>query len=62
MSNPLFICGKTDFGGLSHDVDEKVSSEQIEWGDVIYVMEARQKKRLNALFGPWLAQKLAYLR
>jgi len=49
--------GKADFAGLSHDADEKVSSEHIEWADVIYVMEARQKKRLGALFGPLLKDK-----
>ncbi len=46
--------GKADFAGLSHDADEKVSSEHIEWADVIYVMEARQKKRLSGAFGPLL--------
>jgi len=49
--------GKADFAGLSHDADERVSSEHIEWADVIYVMEARPKKRLNALFGPRLGDK-----
>ena len=49
--------GNADFAGLSHDADEKVSSEHIDWADVIYVMEARQKKRLNALFGPLLRDK-----
>jgi len=49
--------GKADFAGLSHDAEEKVSSEHIEWADVIYVMDARQKKRLNALFGPLLKDK-----
>ena len=46
-----------DFAGLSYDADEKLSAEQIEWADVIFVMEARHKKRLSALFGLLLAQK-----
>ena len=49
--------GKADFAGVSHDADERVSSEHIEWADVVYVMETRQKKRLTALFGPLLRQK-----
>jgi predicted protein tyrosine phosphatase len=40
----------TDFAGLSNDADEKVSTEQIAWADVICVMEPRQAKRLKALF------------
>jgi len=48
---------QSDFAGVSHDADEKISSEHIEWADVIYVMESRQKKRLLALFGPLLKAK-----
>ncbi len=48
---------ETDFSGLSNDADEKLSSEQIEWADVIYVMEQRQKKRLTSLFGSLLKNK-----
>ena len=40
----------TDFAGLSNDADEKLSIEQIDWADVICVMEARQAKRLKSLF------------
>ncbi len=48
---------ETDFAGLSNDADEKLSSEQIDWAEVIFVMEQRQKKRLNALFGDLLHNK-----
>ncbi len=48
---------ETDFAGLSNDADEKLSSEHIEWADVIYVMEQRQKKRLISLFGSMLKTK-----
>lgn len=48
---------QADFAGLSHDADEMLSSEHIERADVIYVMEARQKKRLSALFGALLKDK-----
>lgn len=45
---------ETDFAGLSNDADERLSLDQIQWADVIYVMENRQKARLNALFGTHL--------
>jgi len=48
---------EADFAGLSRDADERASSEHIDWAEVIAVMEARQKKRLNALFGPELRAK-----
>ncbi|MGQ0565486.1 MAG: low molecular weight protein tyrosine phosphatase family protein [Gemmobacter sp.] len=41
---------ETDFAGLSHDADERVSIEQVLWADVILVMEARQARRLRSLF------------
>lgn len=46
-----------DFAGLSNDADERLSAEQIEWADVIAVMEPRQRTRLNALYGPLLTGK-----
>lgn len=49
--------GKADFAGLSHDADEQLSLEHIEWADEIYVMEARQKKRLNSMFKSLLKDK-----
>lgn len=46
-----------DFAGLSKDADEPVSLEHIEWADQIFVMEPRQKKKLNTLFGSHLRHK-----
>ncbi|MFK7752316.1 MAG: phosphotyrosine protein phosphatase [Sedimentitalea sp.] len=46
-----------DFAGLSNDADEQLSSEHIDWADLIAVMETRQKKRLTALFGPAVREK-----
>ena len=48
---------QTDFAGLSNDADEPLSLDHIEWADHIYVMERRQKNRLNTLFGPQLKTK-----
>lgn len=42
---------EADFAGLSADADERVSAEQIDWADVIAVMERRQIKRLKQQFG-----------
>lgn len=47
----------TDFAGLSKDADEQISSEHIEWADIIAVMERRQKTRLGTMFGAYLADK-----
>ncbi|MDZ4313121.1 MAG: phosphotyrosine protein phosphatase [Cypionkella sp.] len=47
----------TDFAGLSHDADEKLSAEQIDWADVIFVMETRQAKRLKSQFPAALRDK-----
>jgi predicted protein tyrosine phosphatase len=41
---------RTDFAGLSHDADERLSLEQVEWADIIFVMEARQARRLRNLY------------
>jgi predicted protein tyrosine phosphatase len=41
-----------DFGGLSKDADERVTQEQLEWADVVMVMEHRQKARLRNIMGP----------
>lgn len=47
----------TDFAGLSRDADEQLGTEQIGWADIIFVMEARQKKKLTAGFGAALLNK-----
>ncbi|WP_456388080.1 low molecular weight protein tyrosine phosphatase family protein [Profundibacter sp.] len=48
---------QADFAGLSKDADEQLSIEQIEWADVIFVMERRQKSRLTTLVGTTLKGK-----
>lgn len=47
----------TDSAGLADDADVPVSSDQIEWADVILVMEAIHKTRLNRRFKDRLAGK-----
>lgn len=48
---------EADYAGLSRDADEMLSAEQVDWADVICVMERRQKKRLGDLFGSRLKDK-----
>ncbi|MEL6477803.1 MAG: phosphotyrosine protein phosphatase [Pseudomonadota bacterium] len=41
----------TDFGGISTDADDALSADQIEWADLILVMEPRHRQRLADRFG-----------
>lgn len=52
---------QADFAGLSRDADETASSEQIDWADIIAVMEPRQKKRLISLFGNRLGARKVFV-
>lgn len=45
----------TDFGGISADADDALSADQIDWADLIFVMEPRHTTRLNDRFGKMLA-------
>ena len=47
----------TDFAGLSNDADERLSSEQIEWADIVVVMEKQQRSRLSRQFSSSLGGK-----
>lgn len=41
---------ETASAGTAPDADEPVSSELIEWADVVFVMEARHKRQLSQRF------------
>lgn len=47
----------TDSAGLDNRADVQLSTEQIEWADIIFVMEAVHRKKLAAQFGPYLRAK-----
>ncbi len=47
---------ETDSAGVSNDAEVVVSSEQIEWADVIFVMEAHRRK-LNQRYARLLRDK-----
>jgi len=48
---------EVDSGGLSKDAAVCVSEDQIEWADIIFVMEKIHRERLNKQFGSLLANK-----
>ena len=43
--------------GTERDADNAISSDDIDWAEVIFVMESRHKKRLQQMFGALLAHK-----
>jgi predicted protein tyrosine phosphatase len=48
---------ETDSAGLAPDADTRVSAEQLDWADVVFVMERAHKARLTAQFGAHLRHK-----
>lgn len=48
---------QTDSAGVSKDADQLLTSEQIEWADIIFFMERKYLKRISGQFGKQLAFK-----
>lgn len=48
---------EADSAGLSPDAEVHLSEEQIEWADVVFVMESVHRARLNRDFGHALKSK-----
>ena len=48
---------ETDSAGLASDADCTLSSDQIEWAELIFVMEKRHRAQLNQRFKPYLSGK-----
>ena len=48
---------EVDSAGLNHDAEVPLSAEQLEWADLILVMEQAQRSRLNRNFGQFLSGK-----
>ena len=48
---------EVDSAGLNHDAEVPLSHEQIEWADLILVMEKSHRNRLTRKFGKSLANK-----
>ena len=41
---------ETDSAGISNDADVVLSTEQIQWADIIFVMEKTHRNKLNRKF------------
>ncbi len=48
---------EADSAGLNNDAEVPLSPEQIEWADVIFVMEKAHRGRMNRKFQEFLAGK-----
>ncbi|MGL5020088.1 MAG: low molecular weight protein tyrosine phosphatase family protein [Luteolibacter sp.] len=48
---------EVDSAGLNNDAEVPLSEEQVEWADLILVMESTHRSRLNRKFGKSLAGK-----
>ncbi|WP_043176475.1 low molecular weight protein tyrosine phosphatase family protein, partial [Burkholderia ambifaria] len=48
---------ETDSAGLAPDADTQVCVEQLEWAEIVFVMERAHKSRLAARFGARLKHK-----
>jgi predicted protein tyrosine phosphatase len=54
---PALLDVEADFAGLSTDADVQLDLAQIDWAEVIAVMERSQLTRLKRRFGPNLRGK-----
>jgi predicted protein tyrosine phosphatase len=48
---------EADSAGLNPDADTPLSAEQIEWADIIFVMESSQRGKMSARFQRQLKSK-----
>ena len=48
---------ETDSAGLAPDADARLSAEQLDWADIVFVMERTHKARLSTWFGAHLNGK-----
>lgn len=48
---------EVDSAGLDREAEIPLSSEAIEWADIIFVMEKSHRSKLSRNFQPWLKHK-----
>jgi predicted protein tyrosine phosphatase len=48
---------EVESAGLATDAEVTLSSEQVVWADLIFVMEPVHRRLLSARFSPWLKGK-----
>ena len=48
---------ESDSAGLAVDAEVALSAEQLEWAELVFVMEPVHRRRLQQRFAPWLRGK-----
>jgi predicted protein tyrosine phosphatase len=48
---------EVDSAGLDREAEIPLTSEAIEWADIIFVMEKTHRSKLSKKFQPWLKNK-----
>lgn len=48
---------ESDSAGLAADAEVPLSAEQLQWAELIFVMERVHQRRLQQRFAPWLRGK-----
>ncbi|MDX5371980.1 MAG: low molecular weight protein tyrosine phosphatase family protein [Pseudomonadaceae bacterium] len=48
---------ESDSAGLAADAEVALSAEQLEWAELVFVMERVHQRRLQQRFAPWLKGK-----
>ncbi|MEC4984766.1 MAG: low molecular weight protein tyrosine phosphatase family protein [Oscillatoria sp. PMC 1068.18] len=48
---------EVDSAGLDRNAEMTLTSEAIEWADIIFVMEKSHRSKLSKKFQPWLKNK-----
>ncbi|NJL90130.1 MAG: phosphotyrosine protein phosphatase [Coleofasciculaceae cyanobacterium SM2_1_6] len=48
---------EVDAAGLDRDAENPLSSEAIQWAEIIFVMEPAHRRKLSQNFQPWLKNK-----
>ena|SRR5436190_14747753 len=48
---------ETDSAGLNADAEQQLSTEQLEWADIIFVMENAHRNKLTKKFRKYLKNK-----
>ena len=48
---------ESDSAGLAADAEVPLSAEQLQWAELIFVMERVHQRRLQQRFAPWLKGK-----
>lgn len=48
---------ESDSAGLAADAEVALSAEQLEWAELVFVMEPVHRRRLQQRFAPWLRGK-----